>query len=158
MYHVYIYINISCAVHIPYLLWSYHRFEVDHGDLYVHTIWILCGYAIWSGRHPELKSASAGATAGRPRLLVSRGMSAWLYRVTTKSSFYPVHTYKILKQKIVLLTVLWNEKSSVLMTIYLSIYLYDIACQASWRPLQSEARGSIPRGVQMVHKPARTRL
>ena len=34
------------------------------------------------------KSADAGLNAGRPRLLTSRGMSAWPYRVTTKYSYY----------------------------------------------------------------------
>ena len=42
------------------------------------------------------KSAAAGPTAGRPRPLTSRGMSAWPYRVTTKYSFYPVRTHEML--------------------------------------------------------------
>ena len=45
------------------------------------------------------KSAAAGPTAGRPRPLTSRGMSAWPYRVTTKYSFYPVRTFKMLNKK-----------------------------------------------------------
>ena len=45
------------------------------------------------------KSAAAGRpTAGRPRPLTSRGMSAWPYRVTTKYSFYPVHPFKMLNK------------------------------------------------------------
>ena len=38
------------------------------------------------------------------------------------------------------LTGLWNEKYSDLMANYFP-YLYDVACQARWRNLSSEARG-----------------
>ena len=76
------------------------------------------------------KSAAAGPTAGRPRPLTSRGMSAWPYRVTTKYSFYPVRTFKMLNKKMIALTVLWTEKYSDLMANYLSILV--------WRRLPSE--------------------
>ena len=39
------------------------------------------------------KSAAAGQTAGPPRLLTSRGTSAWPYRITAQYSFYPVQLY-----------------------------------------------------------------
>ena len=42
------------------------------------------------------KSVAAGPTTGRPQPLTFRGMSAWPYRVTTKYSFYPVRTHKML--------------------------------------------------------------
>ena len=53
-------------------------------------IGILCGYAIRSGRHPE----GSQRPPDRPQV----GPGRWLpeYRVTTKYSFYPVRTHKML--------------------------------------------------------------
>ena len=50
--------------------------------------WILCGYAIRSGRHPS-GSQRLGPTCSQPGgLLTSLWMSAWPNRVTTKYSYY----------------------------------------------------------------------
>ena len=54
------------------------------------------------------KSAAAGLTAGWPQLLTSRRMSAWPYRVTTKYSFHPVRTYKMLNQRSLRCALKWE--------------------------------------------------
>ena len=66
-------------------------------------------------------------TADWPRPLTSRGISAWPYRVTTSIPFIQyIHTR--CWKKIVVKTVLWNEKSSDLTTNYLSILTHVQWC------------------------------
>ena len=80
-----------------------------------------------------------------------------------KHSFYPVHTYKMLKEKSVLM-VLWNGISSDLTKNCLSIRVWrrllnELTSTAKWHP-----RADVPtlclitQGLQLTHKDARVRI
>ena len=125
--------------------------EIAESNFLYGIIGIPCGYATRSGRHPE-GSQRPGGPARRP--LTSRGMSAWPYRVTTKYSFYPVHTYKTLNKKRAL-TVLWNEKYSDLMANYLSTLVWrrlpsELTSPVKWSPRAGLC--SISQGLHLAHK------
>ena len=93
--------------------------------LHNDTIGILCGYAIRSGRHPE----------GSQRPPQSIPFIQY------------VHLRCWIKNNCANCALKWEIQW--LRTIY--PYLYDVACQASWRHLSSEARG--PKARRIVEYP-----
>ena len=78
------------------------------------------------------------------RPLTSLGMFAWPHRVTTKYSYIKyVHIRCWIKN---------NCANTVIWWRIINPYLDDVACQASWRHLSSEARGPKARPCVQYHK------
>ena len=128
----------SISIHYPSIQPSTYIHTYTHTHIHIHTYIHIYILREVSGRQANYRSAWAADFPRVVFLTVSR--DHWVF-LLSNTYIYDVET------NIFVLVVLLNEKWVISwQTIY--PYLYDIARQASWRPLTSKARG--PKALTFV--------